>query len=85
MRTKEFAEWLAAQSPAGILPTQVGAVVNILDRVSIGDLVMVMLEGGDELTLKAWTELRRRFQSHEYWGEQMMTARSLEAYDEAGH
>lgn len=85
MRTKEFAEWLAAQSPAGILPTQVGAVVNVLDRVSIGDLVMVMLEGEDDLSLKAWKELRTRFQSHEYWGEQMLTARSLEAYDEAGH
>lgn len=83
MRTKEFADWLAAQPPAGILPTQVDAVKTILDRVSIGDLVMVMLEGGDDLSLKAWTELRRRFQSHEYWGEQMLSARSLEAYDEA--
>lgn len=84
MRTKEFADWLAAHPPAGILPTQVGAVVNILDRVSIGDLVMVMLDGGDDLTLKAWTELRRRFQSHEYWGEQMLSARSLEMHDETG-
>lgn len=85
MRTKEFADWLAEQPPAGILPTQVEAVANVLDRVSIGDLVMVMLEGGNDLSLNAWTELRRRFQSHEYWGEQMLSARSLEAYDEARH
>lgn len=84
MRTREFADWLAAHPPAGILANQTTAVVNIMDRILVGDLLMVMLEGSDDHAMKAWKELRRRFQSHEYWWEQMMTARSLKAEDEVG-
>ena len=58
-----FVEWLAMQSPSGILPTQVAAVANIMDRLPTEDLITVMYHGNDEQAFKALNLLRTQFKA----------------------
>lgn len=80
MRTNDFVNWLSNR-PAGILPNQWKACQNIMDRVSIGDLLMIILEGDDQTTLKAVKELKTRFEGYEYEVDQVMSAQSEMQYE----
>jgi hypothetical protein len=56
-----FANWLWIQQGGGILPNQVEAGKNILNRMRTGDLVRVMYYGKPETALKALQILKERF------------------------
>jgi hypothetical protein len=61
-----FAHWIGMQESASILPSQVNAVVNILERLNTGDLISVAFNGEDEGALKALKMLRQRFEDEMY-------------------
>ena len=57
-----FATWLHRQKPASILPSQVCATVNIVDRLDNGDLICILYNGKGDLALKALDILKRRYE-----------------------
>lgn len=84
MRTNDFVRWLGSELLGGMLPSQVNAVKSIMDRLPAGDLLVVMLEGDDEMSAQALRLLKKKFQGYEYEMEQIATAQS-EAMYEAWH
>jgi hypothetical protein len=57
-----FAYWLRQQPSPDILPNQIKAVVNIMDRLSNSDLISVLYLGDDEQALHALKLLKARFE-----------------------
>ena len=57
-----FAYWLRQQPSPDILPNQIKAVANIMDRLSNSDLISVLYLGDDEQALQALKLLKERFE-----------------------
>jgi hypothetical protein len=57
-----FAYWLRQQPSPGILPNQIKAVINIMDRLPTCDLISVLYLGDDEQALHALKLLKARFE-----------------------
>lgn len=66
-----FAYWLRQQPSPNILPAQVKAVTNIMDRLPNCDLISVLYLGDDEQALQALKILKARFEDEMNALEQM--------------
>lgn len=69
-----FVDWLESHPADGILPSQVMAARNILDRLPVQDLLVVVLEADEEVSVRALRELRKRWEYRQYAGQQMQAA-----------
>ena len=57
-----FASWLSKQKEPSILSNQVNAVGAVLDRMENADLISVMFNGDEWISLKALKILKARFE-----------------------
>jgi hypothetical protein len=73
-----FAQWLAKQKQASILPNQVNSTINILDRLDNGDLISVMFNATGDLSLKALNLLKHRYEDELYWLNEMNSTRETD-------
>jgi len=71
-------QWLNVQPKGYILPSQVGAAVNILDRLRTPDLIVVLNHGTDGLAMKAFLLLRDRYEEEQRWLDEMNATREAE-------
>jgi len=62
MISDDFAYWLGIHGKPAILPSQSNSLANIMERASEADLISVMYYGADDLILKAFKELKHRFE-----------------------
>lgn len=62
MNSQYFSHWLGKQPRPGLLPNQIGAVVNVMPNLDTGDLIEILFRGEDSQAINALKLLRERFE-----------------------
>lgn len=81
MLSELFVNWLNSYKNPEILPSQVYAVIKIIDRISTSDLIAILYYGSDDIAIMALSELKYRFYNELNALEEMSRQQEEQEYD----
>lgn len=75
-----FCHWLTKQANSGLLPSQIRAVVDVMDRLDPADLIAVFYFGDVEQSTKAMKLLKKLFMDEMHFLDQINQGYEYAAY-----